>query len=459
MLSIKSFSSGKSATIANYITGNGAENYYGSGYWGGEGAKQLGLEGALEKGELENMLAGRDPKTGEAITQKVDDAHKPGWDLTFSAPKSISLAFVAVPELRAQIMEAHEAAVGEAMAYMEKEAFFTRHGHDGVEKVPVLESGGIVFSVHHHLGSRENDPDLHSHVPTANMTADGRAIDLDTRQKMVGGAIYRVELADRLKSLGLAIERDGTSFKIAGVEKALCDEYSKSGNAIKAQMQEKGLSGAESAAKVASTIRKDKGEETAQELIQRVEPELKAKGLSLESLHAAAKQLENNPLTMPTPKQIIDELTVNESTVSELQLKAASIQASQGHHSASQALSYHQAKVSKDQSVVYLQSSKGLRATTESVIERETSMLNTAERLAGRYNHTISPEQLEKTNGWDSLTSQQKEAVASLTTGADLSIVQGWAGTGKTYALGVAVNRRPKLSTNQRPILSTFSLD
>lgn len=439
MLSIKSFSSGKSATIANYITGNGAENYYGSGYWGGEGAKQLGLDGALEKGELENMLAGRDPKTGEAITQKVDDAHKPGWDLTFSAPKSVSLAFVAIPELRAQIMEAHEAAVGEAMAYMEKEAFFTRHGHDGVDKVPVLESGGIIFSVHHHLGSRENDPDLHSHVPSANMTADGRAIDLDTRQKMVGGAIYRVELADRLKNLGLAIERDGTSFKIAGVEKALCDEYSKSGNAIKEQMQSNGLSGAESAAKVASSIRKDKGEETAQELIQRVEPELKAKGLTLDSLQAAAKQLENNPLMLSSPKQIIDELTVNESTVSELQLKAASIQSSQGHHGASQALIHHQAIVSKDQSVVYLQSSKGLRATTEQVIEREIAMLKTAERMAAKNSHSVAPEQLFNTAKWGSLKPEQKQAVAHLTTGADLVVLQGWAGTGKTYALGVAV--------------------
>ena len=444
MLSIKSFSSGKSGSIANYITGNGAENYYGTGYWGGEGAKQLGLDGALEKGELENLLAGRNPKTGEAITQKVDDAHKPGWDLTFSAPKSVSLAFVAIPELRGQIMEAHEAAVGEAMNYMEREAFFTRHGHDGVDKVPVLESGGITYSVHHHLGSRENDPDLHSHVPTANMTAAGRAIDLDTRQKMVGGAIYRVELADRLKSLGLAIERDGTSFKIAGVDKALCDEYSKSGNAIKAQMETNGLSGAESAAKVASTIRKDKSEETAQELIQRVEPELKAKGLSLESLQAAAKQLESNPLILLDPKQIIDELTFNESTVSELQLKAASIQASQGHHSASQALSHHEAIVSKDQSIVYLQSSKGLRATSEEVIQREVAMLNTSERMASKTTHVVAPEQLLATDKWDSLKPEQKEAVAHLTTGADLVILQGWAGTGKTYALGVAVEALQK---------------
>lgn len=440
MLTVTPFSAGDSAkAIANYVEQSGAEKYYGDGYWGGEGAKNMGLYGSLEAGELENYLAGRNPKTAEPLTKKVDEQHKPGWDLTFSAPKSVSVIWAADQTERSAITKAHEMSVAAAMNYLEKEAFFTRHGHAGAEHKPVLESGGLIYSVHHHAATRANDPGLHSHTIVANMTSDGRGLDFDTRHKMVAGALYRAELASQMKQLGYAIDRDEKSFKIVGVNQDLVDNWSKRSDQIKEEMAERGLSGAESAAKIAGETRAAKTLESEPEAFKRWQAEAKEFGYDTEKIKQAGIQAEKNPAQMPTSERIIVDLMLKESTISELQLKAASIQASQGHQDASQALNHYQATVSTDASLVYLQSHRGVRVTTEEVLSRETEMLNTAARLSNRLTHAVTPEQLKNTSRWNTLTKQQKEAVAHVTSASSLTILQGWAGTGKTYSLSAAV--------------------
>ncbi len=439
MLSVKSFKAGKSAqSIANYVQQTGAETYYGSGYWGGQGAAAMGLSGSLEAGELERILAGRDPKTGEAITQKVDEAHKAGWDLTYSAPKSVSVIWAADPAARGAITTAHEAAVSAAMVYLEKEAFYTRHGHAGKEHQPITEAGGLVYSVHHHAATRAGDPGLHSHTIVANLTADGRGIDFDTCHKMIAGALYRAELASHMKQLGYTIERDETSFKIAGVSQELVEHWSKRSEEIAEVMNEKGLSGAEAKAQVAADTRLDKSGESEHEAFKRWEAEAKGFGYETKQVKELGAASENKVTEMPAIKSIMDELTMKDSTVSELQLKTAFIQASQGVYSAEKALASHEAGKT-DKSIIYLQSEQGLRATTQDVLDRERRMLEAAERMANRNTHQVAPEALLSSAKWETLRPEQKETVAHLTTGGDLVALQGWAGTGKTYALSVAV--------------------
>src|SRR5271154_3158506 len=78
---------------------NGREEYYtGSGeppgFWLGEGSRRLGLEGAVDPDDLRQVLAGVSPM-GEILTAgRVDEAKRvAGFDLTGSAPKSVSLLF------------------------------------------------------------------------------------------------------------------------------------------------------------------------------------------------------------------------------------------------------------------------------------------------------------------------------------------------------------------------------
>jgi hypothetical protein len=113
---------------------SGVEDYYlggpeASGEWVGAGG---GLRGTVNATELDRVLSGQHPATGEALG-RVLTARVPGFDLTFSAPKSVSVLFgIGDDELRAVVRDAHDRAVIDALGYMEREAAVTRRGPGGV---------------------------------------------------------------------------------------------------------------------------------------------------------------------------------------------------------------------------------------------------------------------------------------------------------------------------------------
>ena len=102
-----------------------------------------------------------------------------GYDLTFSPVKSVSTLWaVAEPAVAAVIEQAHQAAVQDALAFIEKHALFTRTGPQGIRQVNVR---GLVAAAFTHRDSRAGDPDLHTHVAVANkvQTLDGRWLSID----------------------------------------------------------------------------------------------------------------------------------------------------------------------------------------------------------------------------------------------------------------------------------------
>jgi conjugative relaxase-like TrwC/TraI family protein len=104
-----------------------------------------------------------------------------GYDLTFSPVKSVSTLWaVADPHLAGQIEAAHQAAVQDALTFIERHALFTRQGRNGVRQVNVT---GLVAAAFTHRDSRAGDPDLHTHVAVANkvQTLDGRWLSIDGR--------------------------------------------------------------------------------------------------------------------------------------------------------------------------------------------------------------------------------------------------------------------------------------
>ena len=113
----------------------------------------------------------------------------PGYDLTFRAPKSVSLLFaLGEGEVSRDIKLAHEAAVRAALGYLEREAAFgRRRGEAGM--VPV-RGEGFMAAAFQHRTSRAGDPLLHHHVLVANLVRDGartvgragRAAHLHARQ-------------------------------------------------------------------------------------------------------------------------------------------------------------------------------------------------------------------------------------------------------------------------------------
>jgi conjugative relaxase-like TrwC/TraI family protein len=130
---------------------------------------------------------GRDPIDAREVAAAIAKESRSrtqtvaGYDLTFSPVKSVSTLWaVADPHLAAQIEEAHQAAVQDALSFIERHALFTRQGRNGVRQVNVT---GLVATAFTHRDSRAGDPDLHTHVAVANkvQTLDGRWLSIDGR--------------------------------------------------------------------------------------------------------------------------------------------------------------------------------------------------------------------------------------------------------------------------------------
>src|SRR5436190_16473803 len=106
----------------------GREDYYAGegeapGQWIGGGATTLGLHGTVEDGEVGHLLAGEDPSTGALLGRKITEGRVAGFDLTFKAPKSVSILFgIGDPDIARSLRECHETAVADALGYLEREA-------------------------------------------------------------------------------------------------------------------------------------------------------------------------------------------------------------------------------------------------------------------------------------------------------------------------------------------------
>ena len=165
----------------------------------------MASDSQVERKAFLGLMQGRHPVDGSQLRRMTRASTVAAIDLTFSAPKSVSvLHAVAGGEMSAELSEAHERAVAAAVSYLEREACLTRRGHAGGERVA---GEGSVAAAYRHRLSRAGDPQLHTHVVAANLTrADGRFTSLDAHalyeHKSAAGAVYRAvlraEVCDRL---------------------------------------------------------------------------------------------------------------------------------------------------------------------------------------------------------------------------------------------------------------------
>ncbi len=234
-----------------YYAHLGQDDYYlrksePPGGWAGEGAARLSLAGPVTKSEFEAALRGIDPKTGErlaALGGRAQD-HAAGWDMTFSAPKSVSVLW-ALSDARARpaIEGTHRTAVAAATRYLEQTAAWARRGKGGATREP---TAGLLMATFEHHTSRELDPQLHAHVFIFNLAPrrDGTwgaiiSRELYKAQKRAG-AVYRSALAGELERTGYAVERSGDNFRAAAIPRHVERAFSKRRQAIEAAAAEHG---------------------------------------------------------------------------------------------------------------------------------------------------------------------------------------------------------------------------
>jgi conjugative relaxase-like TrwC/TraI family protein len=228
--------------------------------WMGVGARELGLSGAVDGEELRRVLDGLDGD-GEPLRGSSGAVRNAGYDLTFSAPKSVSVLFgLGEVEVREAVRAAHDAAVSEALGYMERTAAAVRRGHGGLRVEP---ASGFVAAAFRHRTSRAGDPQLHTHVLVANLGRgpDGRWSALDGRrlyaQARSASFIYQAVLRSELsRSLGVEwrLVRRGIA-ELAAVPRSVVRAFSRRRAQIEAELQAHGTSSPQAAEAAALSTR------------------------------------------------------------------------------------------------------------------------------------------------------------------------------------------------------------
>lgn len=212
--------------------------------WEGAGAAALGLAGEVDAQTFGEILSGCLPD-GSVIDARQGD-HRPGFDLTFSVSKSLSLVALLGGDDR--IVAAIRASVTATLAWAEKNLAEAR-GMEGGRQVG-MKTDNLVVATFLHDVSRNGDPQLHVHAIVANATRrpDGqwRAIRNDPfyDRQTVLGTVHNADLRARIEALGYRTEAANNpiagSFEIAGVPRSVIEAFSTRSAEIRAALETRG---------------------------------------------------------------------------------------------------------------------------------------------------------------------------------------------------------------------------
>ena len=240
-----------------------ADDYYSEGgeapsAWVGEGAKALGLDGEVDRATFARGLEGELPSGDRLGTVRNGEReHRPGWDMTFSAPKSVSIMAEVAGDRR--LIAAHDKAVRVALDYIERHGAATRARTGG--QVRTVETGNLAIATFRHNTSRAQDPQLHTHSVILNATQDKagawRSVESLSFFRIYkdAGSVYRQALAGEARQLGYGIvEGKGGTFELAGVPEAAIREFSARGNKVEEALAVRGKTRADATAAEKATI-------------------------------------------------------------------------------------------------------------------------------------------------------------------------------------------------------------
>ncbi|SCC95170.1 putative Conjugative relaxase domain protein [Thiomonas sp. X19] len=437
MLSFHSIDAGADAAgAAQYYEDLAREDYYTAGgeppgKWVGKFAQALNLDGQqVQKGQLIEAFSGFDPATGKPIAHNAGPAHKPGYDLTFSAPKSVSIIWATADQATRQaISSAQQKAVEAAIAHAEKiGAFVQRAGHGGIEKIP---HGELLVATFEHSTSRNGDAQLHTHAITPNLAANGKTVDFDSRHKMELGAYYRAHLASTLREMGYSIERDRASFRITGVPDALTREQSGRSQEIAEYLSKMGIDpNSKAGAAFKMDTRQAKGEVDRAEIFSRAR-----EAAGRHDFDPAAIRSGQEELKLWNDQEFTVEAFGQASTLTATQLRAAGFVYSQDKDANPE--THIQRMVESGELVELIDTKTGdPRWTSREMLEIERGLGDAAKRLSA-VRLEQDDERLAELSQRHKLSTEQADAFRHLTA-RSYAAVQGVAGAGKSRMVGAA---------------------
>lgn len=446
---------------AYYTGGAGVEP---DGVWFAPGG-DLGLvDGAVvDAAAFERLFAGRGEDGRPLISNgggRIDRV--PAFDVTLSAPRSVSLVWaLGDEEMRSAVEAAHRDAVRDTLALLEREVSYARRGQGGgrIERVSLsaaLFRHGESRPAEHVDGAVFADPNLHTHCVILNLAtrADGTVGALHSTilrdWKMAAGATYHASLAAGLMKAGLSIDRVGKNgiFEIAGIDEDAIRYFSARRNEIVEELADAGLTSDQAAAlaaMVAKTTRAAKGLEA----VPREQAWKEAAGrIGFEVDASITRDLEAETTGRARDADLADrlcaipsQLTETRSVVEQRDIVRAVAEALVGTGIGAEHIEAEVGRLVADGQVVKLGRDRlGLpRYSTPEMIRIERDVFDIAVAMTEADDFAIDPEPVMADCAKRGLSMEQSEAVGRAVTKGRIALIEGAPGTGKTTLLAPAV--------------------
>jgi conjugative relaxase-like TrwC/TraI family protein len=394
---------------------------------------------------------------GKRVNERVQ-----AFDHCFSSPKSVSLlAAGGSPQVRRLLAEGRAEALQVAIGYLERHGLGIRRDHNGTDRYRAV--GGLVAVAFEHRMSRAGDPNSHTHVLVQNAAQgpDGRWTALDSdrlyAQLMAADHLYlaaeRAALTDRLGvRWGPVDERSGAA-EVQGLDdRTLIERFSKRSEEIDQWLDIHGLSGikASSAAAVATRAPKDYSE-SEQSVYQRWTRELAEQGVGERQLAEVCSGGRGRTVSRTELDAVLDTLagpdglTGQVSTFTRTDVVDALAKRFPVASSPQEALTQVEAAADRflDERAIRVGRDRRLgvdRYSTPELLALERQLVDSATQLADERCAVVRPELVRQVLDRHATAGEDQAAmVRDLTQGgAGVAVVVGRAGSGKTWALGVA---------------------
>ena len=416
-------------------------------FWHGTAARDLALGRHVKPKAFQSILAGYVPGTGQRLGRARDGEHqhRPGVDITFSAPKSVSLQALVMGDER--VIRAHDEAVRSTLDMIERDLLMTRVHNSATGKRERRRAQGMVAGTFRHLASRNLDPQLHTHSVVANMTRgpDGSWRSLDTgrlhSRRLLIGAHYRNELARRLMDLGYELEETMIGpvpgFEIAGWTKETLDAFSTRRKEIVDHIEEKGWDYNAATAQAATLATRRRKNEPHREILTGMWRERADDlGIDLKRRRLRRSTPPPAPSALEVVARVAEHLEERQSVIATHDLVAGALAHAPGRHDLEE---IHAAidQLRRDGHLVdAIRSRGGPSLVTDRALKAEREVVRRMKEGRGKTAAIVPVAAVEKKLEDTTLTVGQQAALRLILGEGDSIVgVHGYAGTGKTTML------------------------
>ena len=438
--------------------------------WHGSGLEALGLKpGArVSSRAFEELLQGYVPGTEIRLgrVRHGEHEHRPGFDLTFSAPKTVSLAALLPTERHPRgdrlVVWAHDEAVRTTLNWVEENFLETRGWDPETGRRPRVKAPFMTAALFRHIASRNLDPQLHTHAVIVNVTRDanGRWRSVDPvalhRNVRLIGAFYRDQLARNLIALEYSIVPAMAgripSFDIAGLGRELCDAFSTRRREILAYVEDRGWNGSEAQRQIATLATRGRKAEPLKAMLRTLWRErAEALGFGAISVSRSRKgvSLPPVPSALEIVGRTVSRLEERYPVFPERELEALALSHSPGRYSLDE-IREAVALMVQDGHLVEAQLRGSDRSyVTDRTLKAERRVIAAMKAGLGAGEALAGADEVAAHLAGAGLTAGQEEAVRTVLLSRDRIVgVQGWAGTGKTTML-----RHVRELAGGRPVL------